>query len=157
MTVRQNDASLQYEYTDAAKVRVQDATLQYENTDASYIRVLDILLMYEYLRYELPVQYISLTGLEVAWTTASETDHQFANDGNLFLYVHNASGSSLTVTIETPATVASFAIIEDAITVNAGTYQMIGPFDTTAFNHSDGCVHFTISATASISLAVVHK
>jgi len=90
-------------------------------------------------------------------TPTATHGNKAANDGKMFLYVKNASGGDITVTIDTPGTVDSQAIADLVVTVKATgdanglDKQLIGPF-TSTFSQSDGYVWAVCSATTSVSI-----
>lgn len=99
------------------------------------------------------------TGLVLSTTAGDATDHHsFTNaSGDVFIYVNNGSGGSLTVTALTPQTVTSASLtVEDReYTVANGAVKFIGPFPTATFNQSDGKVYFNLSADTSVTLMAI--
>jgi len=107
-------------------------------------------------RTTLTVQQIvtAANGLAVALTTAG-TQHSFANDGRVFLYVRN-TGAAKTLTMTTPNTVQGLAIADQTATITATTGdQMFGPFPPSLYNNSDGTVYVDLDTVTSASIGVV--
>lgn len=106
----------------------------------------------------LTVQEISRSGKSVTEQLVVPTathGNKFINNGKTFLRVKNGSGGDITVTIDTPGTVAGLAIGDLVVTVKATgdadglDFLDIGPFDTN-FNQSDGYVWAVFSAVTDI-------
>ena len=106
-------------------------------------------------RTALSVQEIDLTGLSPTYSDANADGHSITNTGDVFLHVKNASASDITVTCQTPAKIEGIDIAEITVTVAASGEKMIGPFNPTIFNQSDGSVYVDYSATASVTVAAV--
>ena len=105
-------------------------------------------------RTVITVQQIARTGLASALAAADGANHNyFANDGQTFLYVKNASGSPITVTINTPGLVDGLAIADLTVSVPATTGErMIGPFPPGIYNQSDGSVYVDWSSATSVTM-----
>lgn len=101
-------------------------------------------------------QQIARTGLASALATPDQANgNTFANDGQCFLYVKNAAGSPITVTIATPGTVDGLAIADLTVSVPATTGErMIGPFPPGIYNQSDGTVYVDWSSATSVTAGV---
>ena len=101
-------------------------------------------------------QTLSNAGITPTYNAATATDGDaFANDGNTFIHVKNAS-SQVTLTIQTPATVSGVAIAEQTVTIPATTGdKMIGPFNTTVFSQADGKVYLDWSGVTGVTFAVI--
>lgn len=107
----------------------------------------------------LSVQAIQLSGTAVSYSAAAGGGDEFPNDGATKLHVKNGSGSSITVTIDSPNT-CNFGLSANAahdltVTVPAGTDKFIGPFTADRFNDANGHVTFTYSAVTSVTVAAV--
>jgi len=99
-------------------------------------------------RATLTVQTISAaTPITPVYVTPVADGHSFANDGNQFVHIKNATGSTVYITITTPATIGGMAIADVNTAIATGTERMIGPFDPTYFNNSGGTVYVDYSAT----------
>ena len=106
-------------------------------------------------RAALTVQEISLTGLNPSYVAAEGDGNSFTNLGDVFIHVKNASGGSITVTVQTPATVQGVAVEEVPVSVPASGERMIGPFPPSVFNQSDATVYVDYSAVTSLTVAAV--
>lgn len=108
-------------------------------------------------RSALTVQTVALAGVTPSYSAANVDGHSFANDGDTFLQVKNTSGSAITVTLQTPATVDGVALTDPTVTVPATTGdKMIGPFPTRAFNQAGGVVYVDFSAVTNVTCAAFH-
>ena len=99
------------------------------------------------------------SGLELTAVTASApgTKDQAANpNGDLYVIVHNGSGSDIDMTFETHKTVggAALTVPDQTKTVTAATSQIFGPFSKDIFNDGDGNVVFFPSLETSITYNV---
>jgi hypothetical protein len=105
----------------------------------------------------LATQNITRAGLAPAFAAAAGGGDTFTPDGDTFIEVKNASGSSVTVTIVTPRTDAwGNQIADNVITVPATTGdRMIGPFPADAYaDPTTGLASITYSAVTSVTVAV---
>ena len=92
------------------------------------------------------------------FTAAIADGHMVKNDGLTFLRVKNTDGSSKTVTVLIPETLAGVAAANGGRqhTVPATTGDVtIGPFPDEYTQPSDGRVWFDYSATTGVSVAVL--
>lgn len=103
----------------------------------------------------LTVQSIALAGTIPTYAAPAALANEFANDGRTFLHVKRAGGGTVVVTLTTPGTIKGVAIADPTVTVGSGSEKMIGPFDPSIFNASDGNVDFACDATTGVTLAVV--
>jgi hypothetical protein len=96
----------------------------------------------------------SLTPTFVAADVGGDT---FVNDGRSMIYIKNGDASPITVTITTPLSLRGGIAVDDPeTTVPATDEEVIGPFDPTLFNASDGSgVEVNYSAVASVTVAVI--
>jgi len=102
---------------------------------------------------------IAGTVMAPAAVAASDT---FANPrGNAFLYVKNASGGSINVTLTAQQTARpadgpfpSMTLANNVVAVGAGVEKLIGPIPA-AFNDGNGNVTVGYSATTSVTAAVI--
>jgi len=100
-------------------------------------------------------QRFSTVGLAPTLTAAAAGGDSFTNDGNTYLIVKNASGASITVTVNSQA-LCNFGFDHDmVVTVNAGATQQIGPFTTSRYNDASGQVHWTYSAVTSVTVGAL--
>ena len=90
-------------------------------------------------------------------TTAAIADgHKFANSGDVFFAIVNGSAGAVVVTFQTPATVAGgVTITEQTVTVAAGKTHLVGNFNKSVFNQSDGMVYVDTDTQTDISYAAV--
>jgi hypothetical protein len=102
------------------------------------------------------IQTIDLTGLaEFTLAAASASTDTFVNDGRTILVVNNASGSQMTVTIDS-LQASDFGSDEDiAVAVEAGERVFIGPFQKARFNSIAGVVTVTTSLETSVTVAAL--
>lgn len=109
-------------------------------------------------RAELTVYVLTRTGLSTAagsFTAAVADGHKFINDGNVNIVLANSSGSSVTVTLQTPGTVDGNAIANLAITLAAGARLVAGSFPRSVYNQSDGRVYVDYSATSGVTIMAI--
>lgn len=103
------------------------------------------------------VNVISRTGLNldsVAVAADAGLTEKWAGTGAEFLYVLNGGGSSITVTLNIPTTIDGQAVTAKTVTIAAAEHALIGPFNTSYYNDSNGNVNITWSAVTSVKLAV---
>lgn len=110
---------------------------------------------------ELTVQEVVLTGLETTFVSADVGGDTFSNDGRTFLWVDNASGGDITVTLDAVAVAVekqgfgSVPVTDTAVVVTAGEERLIGPLGIQRFNTSDSKVAVTYSGVTSLTVAAV--
>jgi hypothetical protein len=107
----------------------------------------------------LTVKEVSRAGLDLTGSTLSTTPtathgNKFRNNGKTVLFVNNGSASPITITIDTPGTVAGLAINDLTVSVPAGKEYAIGPF-VADFNQADGYVWATFSAVTDVKIDAV--
>jgi hypothetical protein len=75
------------------------------------------------------------------------------NTGKELIAFNNASGSSITVTIHfaAGATVDGAAPASKTVVVAAGAIKIVGPFNTTYYNDTNGLVQFTYSGVTTFT------
>lgn len=109
-------------------------------------------------RVSVTTQKIVATGLAPAMT-APTVDGDVIDSGATAVYVTNASGGSINVTAQTPATQAGLAVAEQIVAVAAGATKLIGPFPKGTYGRPSGAdvgrVYIDYSAQASVTRAVV--
>lgn len=91
---------------------------------------------------------INITDNDTA--ASSGNSYTFANNGRVFLYVQNASGSSLTLTVATPNTVDGLAVADLTATVATAKDHIIGPFPPGVYNDGSGLVSVTVDQSVTI-------
>mgnify|MGYP005823896815 CR=1 FL=1 len=107
-------------------------------------------------RTALVPQQITRAGLAPAFSAAVADGHSVANDGHVFIEVKNASGSAVTVTVQTPGMVDGLAIAELQVSVPATNGdKMIGPFPPGIYNQADGTIYVDFSAVTSVTVAAL--
>jgi hypothetical protein len=109
-------------------------------------------------RVSVATQKIVNTGLAPAMT-APTVDGDVIDSGAVAVMVTNASGGSINVTAQTPATQAGLAVAESITAVAAGATKLIGPFPKGTFGRTSGAdqgrVYIDYSSQASVTRAVV--
>jgi hypothetical protein len=83
-------------------------------------------------RTSVTTQRITRAGLHVAMA-APVADGDIIDAGQVSLRVHNASGATITVTVQTPATVQGLAVEELEVDIPAAGQRDIGPFPSAVF------------------------
>lgn len=113
-------------------------------------------------RTALAVQKFSDTGLKPTYTNANADGHAVPNEVGMFLYVVNAGGAPINVTIQTPKTERGLAVDDQVVQVVNGTTngKFIGPFPPELFNQlpssaDAGSVYVDFSAVTSVTIAAV--
>lgn len=100
------------------------------------------------------VQQVTKAGVTLSFSAATATDgNNFANDGDVLLYVKNGGASPITVTVQTPAKIEGVDVAELTVSVSNASEKIIGPFPTSIFNQSDGTVYVDFSAVTSVTIA----
>ncbi len=100
------------------------------------------------------------TGLAPTYGAVTSSD-TFANDGKTSLYVRNASGSSVTVTVTSQVTAATDAdlgpvtLTSPTFTVGAGADRVLPFLKPARYNDASGTVTVGYSATTSVTAAAV--
>lgn len=103
-------------------------------------------------RAALTVQEIDFDGLEPAYVAAEGDGNSVANTGEQFVHVKNGSGVSVTVTVQTPATVQGIDIDEVEVAIAAGEERMIGPWPPAVYNQAGGLVYVDYSAVTTVTV-----
>ena len=107
-------------------------------------------------RTAITVQKVALGGLTPSFAAADINGQYFSNDGNVLLEVKNAGAGAITVTITAVAKLAGVSLTNPAISVPlTNGDKMIGPFDPTVFNQSDGTVYVDYSGVTSVTVAAI--
>lgn len=100
---------------------------------------------------------ITRAGVAVPAETAgvAADGHKFANDGNVFLLVRNASTTTARVlTVQTPGTVDGLAIADLTVSIPATLSRYIGRFPSGIYNQADGMVYVDYPAGNEADLKV---
>jgi len=103
----------------------------------------------------LSVYGISRSGRDltaVKTTVAIDNDYYFPNNGQVGLYVKNATGSTVTVTTETPNTVDGLAVADKTSTLATAKEALLGPFPPNIYNDEDGKVHVAFDQTVDVTV-----
>lgn len=102
-------------------------------------------------------QDVSDVGLTPTRTALSDANtYQVLNDGNVILMFLKTGANEATITITTPKTERGLAVADRTLTVAATTGdRVIGPFDPTLYNNSDGDLEFATSESTAITCAVL--
>lgn len=103
-------------------------------------------------------QTVTSTGLAPAYEPANVAGNSFRMQASRVLHVKNGSGSSVTVTIPTPASVDQLvdglAVPDRTIAVAAGTDRLIGLSTIAAYKQPGGVANVDYSAVTSVTVAV---
>ena len=107
-------------------------------------------------RAVLTPQDVLRTGLTHTFASVDNVNgNEFTNDGRCALYVKNASGGSINVTVGTPGVVDGLAVADLVVAVGAGVNKLIGPFPAGIYNQTGGLVYVDWSAGTSVTAAVL--
>ncbi len=100
---------------------------------------------------------LTITGSSPTFVSAgSGAGDTFSNNGEMVLWVKNASIGDIVVTVEIKKTVAGQSVVDPTITVAAGGEKLIAGLSPEIYNDpSTGKVTVTYSATSSVTVAVV--
>lgn len=94
------------------------------------------------------------TGITDTLASADATGNYItSNNGKTWLEVNNASGASITVTINAGKTFDGNAVTAPTVSVGASARKKIGPFDPSVYNDSSDRVLITYSAVTSVTVA----
>jgi hypothetical protein len=95
-------------------------------------------------------------GLVPSYAAASGGGDNFTPDGDTYLHVKNASGGSITVTVDTPGTIlgGTVQIGNPANTVAAGAEKFMGPYPANVFADytNSGLAAVTYSGVTSLTI-----
>jgi len=99
------------------------------------------------------------TGSDPEGATPDATGSTFPTTGNEFLYVKNASGSTVTVTIDAYPSgnlnaPNGLTVTDPVISIPTMTDRIIGPFPPSIYADSGGNVTATPSAVLSVTMQV---
>jgi hypothetical protein len=89
-------------------------------------------------RTALTVQTLSDVGLSPAYAAANVDGNMFPNTGRSILHVINASGASITVTVQSALQVSGLDLDDRTVAVPAGEERMIGRLPVRTFNRAAG-------------------
>lgn len=110
-------------------------------------------------RADISAQQVVVGGLNPSFS-AAVADGDVFDAGRVALWVENGSGSPITVTIPTPATVSGLAVAEAGGSVPAGGFRLFGPFPRSVFGQpvgdaDAGRVHVDYSAVTDVTRALI--
>jgi hypothetical protein len=94
-------------------------------------------------------------GVNLVGVSAAGGGDVFPNTGSEVVVIKNGSGSPITLTVVTPATVDGLAVADLTASIGAGETRMVGPFPTAVYSDGSGNVSLTYSAVTTVTLAVV--
>lgn len=107
-------------------------------------------------------QRILQSGLVPTYSAASVGGDKLVNTGIQYFHVKNDSGVTITANIVPVVTVFIDPVLGKLIkqtatlTLTAGQSGFIGPFETGAFNDTQGFITITCSAITSVSVAALY-
>lgn len=103
---------------------------------------------------EIPTLTVTRAGAALP-AGASSTDVYVAdNDGNAVVQVYNPTGSPVTVTLVTAATITGLGITSPEVVVAAGTTIWLGPLPPVIFNDEIAEAHITDPSGALVFTAL---
>ena len=98
----------------------------------------------------------SLADQDLAPASCAGGGDQVLNDGNIILYFKNTNASDRTITMASGGTVktsgGSLAIADVTLTVSQNEEKIIGPFDPSVFNDSNGYLQLTYDAVTNLTV-----
>lgn len=107
-------------------------------------------------RTQITPQAATSAGLAVAFEPANVEGNSFAPKRGRALVVRNGSGSSITVTLPTPATADGLAIADRTVTLAAGAQAHVGlGAQGGIYAQTTGLVHVDYSVVTTVTVAVV--
>ncbi len=107
-------------------------------------------------------QKILQSGLIPTYSAASAGGDKLLNTGIQYFHVKNDSGVTITASVVPVVTVYIDPVLGKLIkqtatlTLDAGESGFVGPFETGAFNDTQGFITITCSATPSVSIAALY-
>lgn len=104
-------------------------------------------------------QKATSVGPTIAFEPANVDGNRFTPARGRALHVRNGSGSSITVTVPTPATTADgLAIADRTVTVAAGALAVFGPGSSAGvYGQVDGSINVDYSAVTTVTVAVIDQ
>lgn len=85
---------------------------------------------------------------------AASAGNEWANTGQEFVMIANASGSPVTVTMDIKPTVDGLAVTDRTLSVADGATAIFGPFPPAIYN-SNGLAKITYNDATSVTVLVV--
>jgi hypothetical protein len=107
-------------------------------------------------------QRILQSGLIPAYSAASAGGDKLVNTGIQYFHVKNDSGVTITANVVPIVTVFIDPVLGKLIkqtaslVLTAGQSGFLGPFETGAFNDTQGFITITCTATASVTIAALY-
>lgn len=102
-----------------------------------------------------PANAVRPLGVDLAGAACAGGGDQFANTGQEIAVIKNGSGSPITVTFVTQATVDGQAVGDLAVVLAAGETRSIGPFPTGIYNDVNGNLQMTYSGVTSLTAKIL--
>lgn len=111
-------------------------------------------------RTALASQTADSDGLTVAFTAANADGHSIAGGGDVILLVDNASGGSVDVTVQTPATQDGLAIADQVVACATGEVTAIAGLHPRTFDRALGAtdagkVYVDFESVTSVTVAAL--
>jgi hypothetical protein len=104
----------------------------------------------------LTVQKIALAAsLTPTFASAAAAGDTFVNDGRTFVYAKNASGSAITITVDSLVNCSQGHDHNITITVPGNSEELCGPFPPSRFNSAANAVAMTYSAHTDLTVAAI--
>lgn len=98
----------------------------------------------------------------VVWSlSAANVDgHSIPGGGDIIVFVANASGGNVDVTVQTAATQDGLAVADQVVTVATGTTKAIGPFRPATYDRAVGAadagkVYVDFASVTSVTCAAL--
>jgi hypothetical protein len=103
----------------------------------------------------LTVQTATNSGATLTFAAVAASD-VFTNDGDTVALFDNGSGGNIVITATAAGTPGGLSL-SDVVTANiaTATIGVIGPFDPTYFNDSNGQVTLASDVTSSVTVAIL--
>ena len=107
-------------------------------------------------------QRILQSGLIPAYSAASAGGDKLINTGIQYFHIKNDSGVTITASVVPVVTIFIDPVLGKLIkqtaslVLTAGQSGFLGPFETGAFNDTQGFITITCTATASVTIAALY-
>lgn len=106
-------------------------------------------------RTAITAQSITSTGVTSAYEPANVLGNSLAYVRGRFIEIKNGSGSTITVTVQTPGSIdGNLAIPDRTFTVAAGADGKWAAGDGNAYRQTDGSIFVDYSAVTSVTVGV---
>ena len=103
----------------------------------------------------LNIQKITSDGLNPVFVAADAAGDEIPNGGRNVLHVKNGSAGQITVTINSQRACNQGFDHDQTVDIPAGEERVIGPFNSSRFNNSNGRVEAAYSAAANVTVAAL--